>query len=157
MLISRIVISVTLFLLTTVSSSAFLGATLEQCEEVYGKVKHTDSTRGQTVRGFVITTGVLKNVIIFATFNKEGVVEQMYFKERTQEKFTSLQLREIFKFNTPDITKPFVEVGISPDKSKRLWQRVDYSAMAASEEKSPVITLVTQEGAISFIKSIEKR
>lgn len=156
MVISRIVLSVTLFLITTVTSSAFLGATLEQCVEVYGKVKHTDSNKGQIVRGFLIPDGGLKNVIVFAIFNKEGEVQEIYFKGRTKEKFTSHQISVIFGYNTPDTTNPFVEVGVSPDKSKRMWERADYSAYVVSEENSPAVTLMTREGVVNFFKNYEK-
>ena len=132
---------------------AHLGGSAEDCKKAYGDPKFEKIEDGQTLRGYQPPFPDFGTAIVMASF-KDNKVTSVRYKIATQSKFTAEQLAFITSLNGLGLGKKFIEVGPTPDGTKRLWTTEDYSAYMVVQTGQAIVDFMTQAEAIDVIKQL---
>lgn len=132
---------------------AHLGASPEECKRIYGEPKFTEERDGHIGKGYQPAFADFGGAIVIASFKSEKVVSIRY-KIAGKTEFTVSQLALITSLNGLMVGKKFVEIGLSPDRTKRLWATEDNAAYMVVTVGSAIVDLMTQAEAIDTIRQL---
>jgi hypothetical protein len=141
------------FLYHAAAAFGHLGGSVDDCKKAYGEQKFEKVEIGQTVRGYQPSFPDFGSAVVMASFNNDKVVRIRY-KIPSRSTFTPEQLSFITSLNGLGVGKKFIEVGPTPDGTKRLWATEDNSAYMVLQTGQAILDFMTQGEAIDVIRPL---